>query len=55
MSGDGEWCADVAAHASVHEFCEIHQLIWCRLCDEACVECLVEAALAEPDDPEDES
>ncbi len=44
------WCAAFAEHASVHEFCERHQIGWCRRCDGGCPECASERQLAEPED-----
>jgi hypothetical protein len=49
------WCSMFDEHrvADAHDFCERHQIAWCRLCDGGCPECWSWRALGEPDD-EDE-
>lgn len=35
-----EWCRDVEGHMAAHDFCNGHQMAWCRTCErEGCPEC----------------
>lgn len=45
------WCrAPGTEHDAAHEFCERHQILWCRLCEGRCPDCRTERLLGEPDD-----
>jgi hypothetical protein len=37
---DGPWCRDFDGHKASHEFCEDHQIAWCRICSRMCSECI---------------
>lgn len=49
------WCRLFDSHAAghAHDFCERHQIGWCRLCEGRCPDCRRDAALGEPDDEDD--
>jgi len=51
---EGVWCEDFDHHTRSHEFCENHQVCWCRVCDGRCPECRSWRALGEPDEDEDD-
>jgi hypothetical protein len=57
LAGNKPWCHDFDIHgaADAHEFCEGHQLCWCRLCEGECLACRSERLLGEPDDGDDDN
>jgi hypothetical protein len=48
----GPWCQMFEEHsaAHAHDFCERHQICWCRLCDGRCPDCRTKILLGEPDE-----
>ncbi len=52
MCDEGEWCSCADGQWQQNrDFCERHQILYCRLCDGKCPDCRRSAG--EPDDDDD--
>jgi hypothetical protein len=39
-AGREPWCRAFDKHTAAHDFCDDHQIFWCRLCDRGCPDCV---------------